>query len=366
MADETPRSVPSSSRMVIRLTGRAYAEQHGLSVRDVIEAINKFGPEAELGEGAGGVTYALEDLHAALADHFESARLRAQDSEMEFFRRILPEIRSGIVEAVREVVKSELGLATMIRDTKETMIVDVLGAQRAMVRDAKVAISFLTRVASQINLAAVAGVVSTVPTAGVHGAKESLGVETPLPVGLGLPLAGIHQDRRSTAPPPATTTLSGGPPPAKDKGRQPLSNPKLSGEGVSTSPAEKSSTPSDGDGCGSPIFHSMMPAKGVSDAARTVILKHDALIEELLQMSDLDLARLNTDEVSAIDEILAPWEARISDIPKFSSFFGSFSMIQSWVAQRTPDVPLLVIFLALNSRVPGCISASDFMDMCGV
>ena len=369
MANNTPpkldRNKPEITRSNdIRLTAKAYAEQHGVSGRDVVDVVSRYGIEAHR-DDSGLVTYDLDDLNHFMTQSLDDMRRRQRETELEFFRRLLPEIKATIAESVREVCKQELTLAVAIRDTKESMLVELLGAQRAQVREIRGTIAFLTRLVAQVNLATVAGAFSSLPTSGVNGFSESLGVDVPLPGGIGFP--SISENTRTNP-----------------KNRSSNADSHLKDSSNSTQKAKRSAPASaarypspltdqgtiyrdDNGGQNSPLFRLMLPQLATLDQPyASPIVQNLLLIEEILQMNEMDLARMDLSEKSAIDDILAPWNEVIADLPRFTTFFGSFSMLQAWIAEKGQEMPLLISFLALNRQVPGCIAASDFVDMCGV
>lgn len=352
----------------IRLTAKSYAEQHGISGRDVVDVVSQFGIEAQRDEN-GVVTYALDDLNYFMAKSVTEIRQRQRENELEFFRRLLPEIKASIVESVREVCKQELTLAVAIRDTKESMLVELLGAQRAQVREIRATISFLTRLVSQVNLATVAGVFSGLPTSGVSGSSESLGVDAPLPHGIEFRPQSQNNSKMAAnqQKKPKNESASSSNARSKDAGnisKKAQNNHNRSDHSPGESDIQlKNHVNSDS----SPLLQAMLPQLTTLDqSCAAPIVQHQLLIEEMLQMSDLDLTRIDSDEKAAIEDILAPWSELVADLPRFTTFFGSFSIIQSWIAEKRSDMPLLIAFLALNRQVPGCVSAADLVDMCGM
>lgn len=360
--------VKTSQSKEIRLTAKAYAEQHGISGRDVVEIVSRFGIEARRDED-GVVTYALDDLNHFMTQNANETNRRQRETELEFFRRLLPEIKASITESVREVCKHELTLAVAIRDTKESMLVELLGAQRAQVREIRATIGFLTRLVSQVNLATVAGAFGNLPTAGVSGSSISLGVDEPLPSGIGFPSQSGNTNNKSVSRPARTeseTKLK-----SKAQNKDPISSSLATAQFRDHSHRAASGTDNSLTGeknsDRSPLFLAMLPQIETLDPTYAEpIIKHQLLIEEILQMSDVDLTRINTDEKAAIEDILTPWSEFVADLPRFATFFGSFSTIQAWIAEKRHEMPLIIAFLALNRQVPGCVSASDFVDMFGV
>lgn len=393
-----PKQGGESSQL--RITVKDFAVQYGVTGREVIEVVNKYRLEPER-EADGGVTYLLEDLVHSFSEYVSESGRRSRETEMEFFRRILPEIKNSIAEGVADIVRQELSLAVAVKDTKDSILVELLGSLRGLIRENRGAISFLTRLTSQVQLAAVAGITTTLPTSGMDGSSGSLGVDIPLPPAAGIPARVPATPLGTPATPTAgttsgTTATRGSPAVAATPVTQPHAKTAGGGQGpgrkakgaaaASAQPAAKDAGPggvkgdvgqaaSEAGSAGpgsmayeiSPVMSAMLPNLGLLPPEKSGPLSKNILfLDQMFQMADFEISGLSGEEVEVIDEILKPWRDQISDIPRFTTFFGSFSAIQGWVSEKTPAVPLGVVFLALNRSRPGCISAADFLDMCAV
>lgn len=398
MADQLP--APGSrlpkqggESSLLRITVKDFAVQYGVTGREVIEVVNKYRLEPER-EADGGVTYLLEDLVHSFSEYVSESGRRSKETEMEFFRRILPEIKNSIAEGVADIVRQELSLAVAVKDTKDSILVELLGSLRGLIRENRGAISFLTRLTSQVQLAAVAGITTTLPTTGMDGSPGSLGVDIHLPPAAGIPArvpatpigAPTGSSVGTTAPqgsPASAATLATPTHPKTAGGGQGPGRKPKGAASAPAQPAAKDAGPGGDKGKGaqaptqavtdglayeiSPVMSAMLPNLGLLPPEKSGPLNKNILfLDQMFQMADYEISGLSSEEVEVIDEILRPWRDQISDIPRFTTFFGSFSAIQGWVSEKTPAVPLGVVFLALNRSRPGCISAADFLDMCAV
>jgi hypothetical protein len=373
MMNEEDQTQSAHGLGTVRSTAVAFAQSHGVTGREVVEIIAKYAIEPEK-EPSGAITYSVDDLVHYFAKYGEDTRKRGQDNDLEFFRRLFPDLKNALVDAIREVLKQELTYAVAIRDTKESMLIELMGYMKAATRETRSSVAFLTRLAAQINLAAVSGVASGVMTEGVRGQTASLGVDVDAH-GLGLAsiseasLKHVDLDDGQTIETNKKTTgknKSGKTTEVGKASKQPVHKDLKGGLQKDSGPMTNVDSDLEDAAC-SPLFAAMFPKKYLSNAAVAApVNKHMLLLEEILQMADLDIQRLNNDEKFALDEVLAPWDKMISDLPKFTSFYGSFSSLQRWIADKSSDVPLLIIFLAINRKVPGTIGGSDFMDMVAI
>lgn len=368
----------STRNHTIRSTAVSFAQSHGVTGREVVEVISKYGIEPEK-DSAGSITYAVDDLVHYFSKHGEESRKRGQDNDLEFFRRLFPDLKNALVDSIREVLKQEMTYAVAIRDTKESMLIELMGYMKSTMRETRSSVAFLTRLASQINLAAVSGVASGVMTEGVRGQTSSLGVDV---TAHGMGLASISDaEGYAEVSGSGSTNKKGRDKKDLEKSGEVVKASKQTGSKDKKDVGQKETGPASGSAMGpstggspdlgeascSPLFSAMVPKKYLANTAISApINKHMLLLEEILQMSDLDIQRLNVDEKFALDEVLAPWEKMISDLPRFTSFYGSFSTLQRWIADKSSEVPLLIIFLAINRKAPGTIGAADFMDMVAI
>ena len=114
----------------------------------------------------------------------------------------------------------------------------------------------------------------------------------------------------------------------------------------------------------SPLFSTMLPPTVLlSPVQEKAVETHLSFLEHLLPLSEAELKTLASSDLSSIDEVLAPWEEQISDCPKFTTYYSSLSKIKGWVEAKYEKIPAMVMFLAVNRRSAGAVTATDFIYM---
>ena len=348
----------------LRQTVKAFSDQTGIASREVILLINKYQIEATR-DSDGSVTYSVADMMQTVEQAASETRARNLEHDSELMRRLLPEMSRNIAESVR----SELLTAVAIRDTKEARLVELLSSLKILLLESRATSSFLSRLASQINLATVAGMTAQLPTAGLKGSQTSLAGEPRQDAFVSaadVPDSGKPSSGGRTAAPSAQpvatktsskeTTVQGSHTQAK--------SPAAAFSHVSAS----GRTYIDGVSADSEVFKALcfIPGDYRNKTGEEAIKKHVTALERIVEMTDSELKSLAEADKGAVSAVLTGYTADVSDAPKYSSFFGSLSLILSWVETKVERIPPLVLFLALHDKNPGAISAVDFLDVTGI
>lgn len=386
-AETSKRSKEAAEFESVRCTLKEFRETFGFSEREIVQAIAEEGLQPERREITGALTYDSQEIVQAIASRARRVDMGLRDSAQEFLKLILPTLTS----TVRETVRSELEALMAIRDSRDARIYEAIGQSSVNLAAVDEAVRKFTKMISQVNLAAAAGIFAQVPPSLSSAFRERPDMRSDN-------LQDMAEDERPRPdrPSPETSDKTTHKPPRPKVGqevisrsRPPAGRPACQGgiEAVSESlDADSMGLAGTSDSTQSPTsrevgstastalpqparlgLRPLMPfgkyvlADAQIEAAKRVV----SLVDRLSEMSKTAVREeiIKQDTKLLIDGIIKPFDDVLRPVPKLEGILlANLNIVERYVERRIRTVPPAFIYLALAAQNPGFSSIDEFMS----
>jgi len=298
------------------ITAKAFSEQFGIPVRDVLSAINRAKIESKKNR-EGLFVYDLEEIQNACDEFFEESKRRMIDLELEVLKRFMPEFH----KIISEVVKNELSLSISIRDAKEARIIDALASIRSHLIESRTVLGYISKMAAQIDLASTNKLLNTGNEIQNKIQKNTESVER-------------------TENKEATTD-------SRNVKKQDVIKKDA-----------KPGTPQRGR----ELINAFLVGPRLVESSKVLLTDNIRDFHSVLIAKERNLRDAYNDNRKLINEFLEPYEDIISDCPEVNDFYSMSSRLSNWVSKHSEEAPRIVLFLALNRVNEGLVTAQDYLD----